>query len=532
MIGHHSCDGSLIGYTFCWRMGEDDKVMGTQMSRNLRYLFTFTLPVAVAAGAFWMLDGGNRLAGNNVSYDTTEASRGAIRKIVSTSGPVRALVTVSIGSQLSGQVSEVKADFNSEVKANDEVAVIDEKTFSAKVAQARADLAAAQAMLNNQEAALQKAEAVLRQTERAVDRQQTLASKGFSAQSALDTATRDVDVARADIAVAKAQIENAKATIIQKQTLLDQARIDLERTRIRSPIDGTVISRTVDVGQTVAASLQAPELFKIAQDLRRIRIEAQVNEADVGSVADGNNVTFTVDAYPERTFEGQVTQVRLAATELNNVVTYTVIIEAANEDRRLFPGMTANVQIETAKRDGVLRVANEALRFKPRTGATAIVSNERQRGDRAERNERLLERLKDELQLTDAQMETVRSEMKKFLAEAREERAEKQPRGPSFGVPASFNTGSDMAGMRARMAAKLEEVLTPLLTDAQRPLFNSWKKGRENTRTGTVHVLNATGEAEARQVRIGIADDQFTEIVGGRVKEGEKAIVRAREAKK
>lgn len=507
--------------------------MVTQMSRNLRYLFTLTLPVAAAAGVFWMLDGGSRLGSSGIAYETTETSRGAIRKIVSTSGPVRALVTVSIGSQLSGQVSEVKADFNSEVKANDEVAVIDARTFTAKVAQARADLVAATAMRTNMEAALLKSEAVQRQAERAVDRQQTLASKGFSAQSALDTATRDVDVARADIAVAKAQIENAKATIVQKQTLLDQALIDLERTRIRSPINGTVISRTVDVGQTVAASLQAPELFKIAQDLSRIRIEAQVNEADVGAVGDGNPVTFTVDAYPERTFDGRVTQVRLAATELNNVVTYTVIIEAANADRRLFPGMTANVQIETAKRDGVLRVANEALRFKPRNGAAGLASHERQRGDRAERNERMLERLKDELQLTEAQAETVRGEMRKFFADAKAEREEKQQqRRPSFGSPASFNTTPDMAGMRERMATKLEEVVTPLLSEAQRPLFNSWKKGRENTRAGTVHVLTAAGEAEARQVRVGIADDQFTEIVGGKLKEGDKSVVRAREAKK
>ena len=216
-------------------------------------------------------------------YETAAVDYGPIRKFVSTSGPVRALVTVSVGSQLSGQISELKADFNTEVKAGDELAVIDDKTFVARVAQAEADLAAAKAMLANHEAALLKAEAIERNAERLLERQQTLAGKGIAATTTLDNATRDAEVASAEVAIAKAQVENAKATIAQREAQLAQAEIDLERTRIRSPIDGTVIARTVDVGQTVAASLQAPELFKIAQDLRRIRIEAQVSEADVGT---------------------------------------------------------------------------------------------------------------------------------------------------------------------------------------------------------------------------------------------------------
>ena len=206
-----------------------------------------------------------------------------MRKFVSASGPVRALVTVSVGSQLSGQISELKADFNSEVQAGDELAVIDDKTYVARVAQVRADLASAEAMLANQQAALMKAEAVERNARRLLERAQTLAGQGIAATTTLDNATRDAEVAAAETAIARAQVENARATIAQREAQLAQAEIDLERTRIRSPIDGTVIGRTVDVGQTVAASFQAPELFKIAQDLRRIRIEAQVSEADVGS---------------------------------------------------------------------------------------------------------------------------------------------------------------------------------------------------------------------------------------------------------
>jgi HlyD family secretion protein len=353
------------------------------------------VPVAAAGfAAIWMFGPASQ-SGTGMVYDTVPVSKGQIRKIVSTSGPVRALVTVSVGSQLSGQVDEVRVDFNSEVKPGDVLATIDAKTFAAKVEQAKADLAAAEAALANQQAVMNKSKAVLQAAETNVARQQGLAEKKLSPQLTYETALRDRDVAKADIAVADAQVASARATIQQRQAALDQATIDLERADIKSPIDGTVISRTVDPGQTVAASLQAPELFKIAQDLSRIRIEAQVNEADVGAVTEDNAATFTVDAYPDRQFEGRVTQVRLAATEINSVVTYTVIIEAANEGRKLFPGMTANVVILSATRDGVLRISNDALRFKPKFAAADA---QNRRGDRGtggggDRSGRMLERL-------------------------------------------------------------------------------------------------------------------------------------------
>jgi HlyD family secretion protein len=392
-------------------------------------------------------------------------------------------------------------------------------------------------MLANQEASVMKAEAVERNAKRLLDRAQTLAGKGIAAALTLDNATRDAEVAGAEVAIARAQVENAKATIAQRQAQLTQAEVDLERTRIRSPIDGTVISRTVDIGQTVAASLQAPELFKIAQDLRRIRIEAQVNEADVGSVAEGNPVTFTVDAYPERRFEGRVTQVRLAATELNSVVTYTVIIEAANEDRRLFPGMTATVQIETDKREGVLRVPNDALRFRPRDRTLPLAaakdagSDNGKRGANAGRN---IEQLKTELQLTDQQAQALREAMRKQIAEMRKERGarEEAAKGTQVPAPPWAPSSGEEAATRKRIAARIEEVLRPLLTEAQQPLFDRWKRGRENSRPGTVWVLGASGETEGRSVLVGIADDQYSEIVGGHLKDGERVVVRAREAKK
>lgn len=492
------------------------------MRRSFNYLFTLAVPVAAAGLALaWMLDFGG--AGkSSVVYDTTAVSKGSIRKIVSTSGPVRALVTVSVGSQLSGQVETVKVDFNTEVSPGEVLAVLDDKTFAAKVAQAKADLAAAEAGLENQQAALIKAESVERLSILNKDRQGSLAAKGFSAQSALDSAIRDSEVAKADIAVSKAQIASAKATIQQRKAALDQALIDLERTTIRSPIEGTVISRTVDPGQTVAASLQAPELFKIAQDLSRIRIEAQVNEADVGAVSEGNSATFTVDAHPDQQFEGRVTQVRLSATELNSVVTYTVIIEAANEGRKLFPGMTANVAIVSDTREGALRVSNDAFRFKPKGAAAADnagTGNSQQAG-RGDGSGRMLERLKSELDLTAEQEKIVKETLDKLGQEMRD-----NAQGGFTQAP------QDRSAVRQRMAARIDQALAPLLNEKQRAAYDMWKKGREQVKPAALWVVGANGYPERRMIRTGLSDDQVTEIVGGNLKEGDAVIIRAREAR-
>lgn len=528
------------------------------MNRSFsKYLFTLGVPLMAAAVGLSWIYGPTGTRNPAVTYDTVQLSKGAIRKLVSTSGPVRALVTVSVGSQLSGQIQKLDVDFNSEVKENDVLATLDDKTFTAKVAQAKADLAMAKAQLTNQEATLLKSEAVLRNADRVAGRQQALANKGIAATVTVDTAQRDMEVAKAEIAVAKAQIESAKAQIEQRGAQLQQAEIDLERTRIRSPINGTVISRTVDVGQTVAASLQAPELFKIAQDLRRIRIEAQVNEADVGAIAEGNKVEFTVDAYPERKFRGKVTQVRLAATELQNVVTYTVIIEADNDDRQLFPGMTANVQIESATRDGVARIPVDALRYKPRGaavtaagGAPAVAQpgpgsgGSGQRGSPEERERRmaeLAEQLKNDVGLTDEQIAKVRE----ALAQARGQGGRG---GGGTGAPGSQGSGGgrpqvevgeggdgqqrDMAQVRARMIARVNDAVAAVIMPDQRPRFESWKRGRESARTANIWLLDASNQPVSRQIRVGIADDQFAEVLGTQLKPEDRIIVRQREAKK
>jgi HlyD family secretion protein len=498
----------------------DDGPAPVKLTRAIGYLFTLAIPVAaVAGGTLYMMRLG-QTGPETLTYDTVEVAKGNIRKIVASSGPVRALVTVSVGSQLSGQIDKVQVDFNSEVKPGDVLATLDARTYAARTAQAKADLVAAEAALANQNAALAKAKAVLTTADRTIQRQKSLAQKGFASQQTLDNAVRDQDVAEADIAVAQAQIASAKATIAQRKAALDQAQIDLDRAEIRSPISGTVISRTVDPGQTVAASLQAPELFKIAQDLSRIRIEAQVNEADVGAVAEGNSVMFNVDAYPDREFKGRVTQVRLAATELNNVVTYTVIIEAMNEDRRLFPGMTANVQIESANRDGVLRVANDAFRFRPRTEQSEGSSSAGSEASR--RSERMLSRMRDDLQLTEPQVAALREEMTKLSEEMRGGNQPAGMTGPTF----------DPSVFRQKLSSRIDQVLAPTLSEEQSKLYENWKRGRETTRPNALWVLTAGNIIERRVIRSGLADDKFTEIVSGEIEEGDRVVIRAREASK
>jgi HlyD family secretion protein len=496
------------------------------MAGRFKYLFTLAVPLAIATvGASWALGWGfGPSTDGSTAYDTSEVGRGEIRRLVTTSGPVRAVVTVSIGSQLSGRIDKLTVDFNHEVKEGDLLAQIDDKTFAAKVAQAQADLAAGKAGLVNQQAARAKAEAMLRNAKRLLERQQTLATKGVTSTASLDTAIRDVDVAYAEIAVIDAQIANANATIAQREAALRVAEIDLERTRILSPIDGTVISRTIDIGQTVAASLQAPELFKIAQDLRRIQIEAQVNEADVGVIKEGNPAEFTVDAYPEERFEGVVTQVRLAAIELQNVVTYTVIIEARNEDRRLFPGMTANVHIETAKRADVMRIANDALRFKPRDPSAQRGTRDREQA--AARAQRVVAQMKTNLKLNDEQVATVTTAIQQFAAERS---ARRQAGGGAPTEPAADGAESTDRNMRNRFMELIEAAVEPTLTAEQKPLLERWRKSRKTSRMGTVWVLGPDQVLERRQVRLGISDEQHVEILGKNLKPGDRVVTRSRQ---
>lgn len=284
-------------------------------------------------------------------YRTEPARRGDITAAVTATGTVNAVTTILIGTQVSGTISNLYVDFNSKVKKGQVIAQIDPAAFEAQARQARANLSAAEA---NRE----KAKAALADAKRTLDRNRLLLDKNLIPRSDLDTATTNHDAGKAQVSAAAAQVEQARAALALAET-------NLKYTRIVSPVDGVVISRDVDVGQTVAASFQTPTLFTIAQDLTKMQVDTNVAESDIGSVKVGQEAEFIVDAYPDRAFKGKVRQIRRAPINVQNVVTYIVVLQVENPDMKLMPGMTANVSIITAMKRGVLRIPNRALRFRP-----------------------------------------------------------------------------------------------------------------------------------------------------------------------
>src|SRR2546427_1503741 len=345
--------------------------------------------------------------GSAPKYPLARVERGPLTAAVSATGTLNAVVIVQVGSQVSGQIKALNVDFNSIVKKNQVIARIDPDIFEAKVQQAQADLDSSRATVLNQQAQVERARADVENARAALveakaftakarvqsldakrdfDRKTELFDRQLIAKSDLDTAqaTYDAAVAQLDstrareqalssaiqssiaqLRVVDASLESARAQVKQKDAALRQAQVDLDHTTIRAPVDGVVVSRQVDVGQTVAASLQAPVLFTIAQDLTQMQVETSVDEADIGRIKLDDRATFTVDAFPGETFTGTVNQIRKAAQVVQNVVTYTVVVAVVNPAGKLVPGMTANVKLVTAEKRSALKIPNAALRFRP-----------------------------------------------------------------------------------------------------------------------------------------------------------------------
>lgn len=324
--------------------------------------FTTIAAVLVAAGGTaWFLVSKKKNGG--IQYRTAKVERGDVVQTVRATGIVQPIQLVQVGTQVNGPVQKLYVDYNSRVKEGDLVAQIDPTVYEARLAQDEANL-------SQSRAGVEQAQVRLAQAEKELDRARKLAGREMLSQADLDSATASRDALAAQVTLAKAAVEQANAS-------LRLSRANLSYTTIRSPIAGVVISRNVSEGQTVVASMSAQVLFQIASDLSRIQIEASIPEADIGKIKPGQPVSFTVDAY-DMPFTGRVSLVRMAATTVQNVVTYPVVIEANNPDGRLFPGMTATVICETARREGVLRVPNAALRFRPESETKA---DTQQRGD-------------------------------------------------------------------------------------------------------------------------------------------------------
>ena len=316
----------------------------------------------VVAGLFAVL-GLNR--DTQPQHFTAKVERGDIHDVVEATGTINSVITVQVGSQVSGSIAKLNADFNSRVHKGDVVALIDPALFKGALLQATADLKNSEANLAAARANLEKAKSALVQTKADYDRAVGLTKDGVMSTQQLDLAKSNYEAANASVDAAAANITQAEAQISQKEAAVAVAQTNLDYTVIRSPIDGTVVARNVDVGQTVAASLQAPTIFTIAQDLTKMWVYAKTDESDVDNIKVGKTVTFKVDALPKQTFQGVVSQIRMNPTTVQSVVTYDTIIEFANPELKLFPGMTAYVTIPVATAQNVLKLPNTALRYKP-----------------------------------------------------------------------------------------------------------------------------------------------------------------------
>lgn len=468
------------------------------------------------------------------SWRLAKIERGTVTAAVAATGTLNPVVSVQVGSQVSGQIKELSVDFNSAVKKGQLIARIDPQSFELRVSQASADVDAARAGVLTQKsqlAALQaqiaRAKVLVGDAEREYQRNQMLFDKNFVSAAVRDKALATLEAAReqlkaeqAQLTVGEAQVRNAEAVVRQREAQLAQARVDLNRTEIRAPVDGIVVKKSVEPGQTVAASLQAPELFVIAQDLREMQVDTSIDESEVGRIQVGQDVTFTVDSFPGRTFRGTVSQVRKAAQVVQNVVTYIAVVRTSNPDLSLFPGMTANVRVIVATRENVLKVPNAALRFRPPgvsdTTAAALADAGGAGDDKGKgkgKGQAYLERLDKELALSAEQRARVEEIMNDTRGRIREIATDDA---------AERRRLSDR--IRAESRGRIAEVLTP----EQRVKYDAMAgagRGRGGVTNGRVWVPGAAAQPQPVSLRLGLSDGTSTEVLSGEVQEGTDVIV-------
>jgi len=491
-----------------------------QSPARRRWLWPVIILLVLAAAAYWFM--GSRGDSGVQGYRTDAVTRGEIRTAISATGTLSATATVDVGTQVSGILQTVDVDYNDAVKKNQVIARIDPSTYQARLDQANASLASARAGLNEAQASARNAEADY-------SRKSDLAKRQLVSRTDADLALANRDQARARIVSANAQVK-------QQQANVDSARLDLEKTVIRSPVDGVVLSRAVEPGQTVAASLQTPVLFKIAGDLRQMEIVLAIDEADIGQVRNGQSVKFSVDAFPDRNFRGKVKQIRLAATNTSNVITYPVVVEVENGDQTLLPGMTANAEIEISNRENVLSIANSALRFKPNDPnsqtATAGAGAQARNGVMISES---LAKVADGLKLDTAQREafdaavTAMRERADAMRKAAAARTEGQA-SRTFGGPAGGgqrqggNGGSDGA---RRMAERMKQSFAPfrsMLSPEQQQTWDAELVVLATAKRAPVYKL-VDGKPEQITVRLGSSDGTRTEIMGEALAEGDLIII-------
>ncbi len=522
--------------------------------------------IALGGGtAWWFKDRFPVNKSDQPGYRLTKIENKDIVKNVTAIGALSAVVTVEVGCEVSGQIKELLADYNSSVTAGQIIARIDPEGYETLVRQSEAELAVSQAQLQTQKtqilsykanvqsaeagldairASIKKATVVLENAKRNRERQKTLLDREIISKNEYEEAKDNyqeavaelerlnaeevkslsgVNAAKASLAVAQSQVKEDEANVRLKTAALDKRRVDLENTVIRSPVNGVVIDRSVDVGQTVAASLSAPTLFTIAQDMRKMQVTTSVDEADIGQIREGQTAWFTVDAYNSRKFMGEVTQVRKQGKTVQNVVTYEVIISADNPDLKLMPGMTADVAVELLKKENVLVVPNSALRFKPNTveterglqaasqpGPGGRFKGAGQGGGRQNIEERI-KQYTDKLNLSESQQNELRrilSEMGKKMMQSRQNQG--MSPAPGFGRS---------SGIREKIRKESQAAILGILDSEQKRLYKDINANNQ-AQQGTLWRLGDMGTPEAIRVRLGVSDGSYTEVLGNRLEAG------------
>lgn len=502
--------------------------------RKLPLLIGTAILVCSALTVFIMREDTNA-ATANFTLETTTVERGDVSRIVSASGSVRALTTVEVGTEVSGQIIEMQADFNSEVTQGQIIARIDPQTYETRVLSARADVASAKANLDVQKASIRSAHASLEQIEKDYARQSALYAQDAIALSLLESKDRELAVTRASLQVAEAQLRSSESTLSQRNASLQNALLDLKRTTIRSPIDGVVISRNVDVGQTVQASFSAPTIFMIAQDLGDIRIDASVVEGDIGGINAGDPATFKVDAYPDETFTGIVEQVRLASETIANVVTYTVVIAAENPTGRLLPGMTANVEITAEKRENVLRIADSAARFRPPVNGPEVIEDSteaaggerRQRGREGGRGNPVTAALEN-MDIAPEKRAKIEDAIAAELSQLRTATTGGNIAAQGAGMSGGGGGNTDArTAQRQRLQNAINRIMRENLSSQHYRDYQSAQNTRTNIRQVELYQPAEDNKLSTQQVGVGLSDGTFVEILFG-AEDGDVFITRLR----
>lgn len=443
-----------------------------------------------------------------VKPQSVSVSTGQIAKIINASGKVEPELTVLVGSEISGKLLSVNVDFNSPVQKGDILAVIDPDNFENKVAQDQAQVENAHASIKVSKASLKRARVNFEQAQKSFKRRSELYAENAISQAQLEETEKTMRLAEADIELAQARLDASMSSLRQFQANLRTAKVDLSRTVIKSPIDGIILERMVDPGQTVAASLSAPELFKIVNNLSKLRVDAAIVESDVSGLDAGDPVSFSVDAYPAQQFRGQVEQLRLQSESNNNIVTYSAVVAADNSQGLLLPGMTANLQITTDAKNDILRIPAAAERFRPNPAQIKEWQAESNTAVDADPDAKVRERLKT-IGIAENQIDQILKQMEKDTEKIRND------------LDDPTKTWQRLPNLKKLSALKDAIVKDSLsTTDFQR--YQQLVQSQSQIRDVEIWLLDGE-KIRKSNVSLGLSDGSFVEVISG-LKEGDQVV--------